>query len=121
MGKEYSSQLFIPKEMVLANDLIKVWNIDDERQVESESMDIAIKEEATYDKASVVAPVTSLKENKVNASTITTKNLTTKSLSFSYSLINGGISRASEPIVINAYEERNDTANKTANHRPNRR
>ena len=50
----YSSQLFIPEEMIYGNDLIKVWNINDERQVQDSSMDITLKEEATYDKLSTI-------------------------------------------------------------------
>jgi len=50
----YSSQLFIPEEMILQNDLIKVWNIHDERQVQDSSMDITLKEEATFDKFSTI-------------------------------------------------------------------
>jgi hypothetical protein len=49
----YSSQLLIPEEMILGNDLIKVWNIQDERQVQ-DSMDITLKEEATFDKMAII-------------------------------------------------------------------
>ena len=56
--QRYSSQLFIPEEMIYGNDLIKVWNIDDERQVEDDRMDVTLlKEEATFDKLSVAAPM----------------------------------------------------------------
>jgi hypothetical protein len=56
--QSYSSQLFIPEEMIYGNDQIKVWNIHDERQVQDSSSssmeDITlIKEEATFDKFSV--------------------------------------------------------------------
>jgi len=55
--QRYASQLFIPEEMIYGNDLIKVWNIEDERQVEDDAMDVTlIKEEATYDKFAVAAP-----------------------------------------------------------------
>ena len=48
----YSNQLLIPEEMMYGNDLIMVWNIDDERQVNNKNrMDITLKEEATYNKA----------------------------------------------------------------------
>jgi hypothetical protein len=49
----YSAQLLIPEEMILGNDLIKVWNIQDERQVQ-DSMDITLKEEATFDKMAII-------------------------------------------------------------------
>jgi len=45
--------LLIPEEMILGNDLIKVWNIQDERQVQ-DSMDITLKEEATFDKMAII-------------------------------------------------------------------
>ena len=63
--QRYSNQLFIPEEMILGNDLIKVWNIDDERQVNNENcMDITLKEEATYNKAATTASIEAPKDKQ---------------------------------------------------------
>ena len=61
----YSSQFFVPMEMILGNDLIKVWNIDDERQVE-DSIDITLKEEEAFFTLSFAAPFTQIEKRKEN-------------------------------------------------------
>merc|ERR1711935_242446 len=57
--QSYSDQLLLPQEMVYGNDLIKVWNIDDEAEAEAytntnyyQSM-VCLEEEATYNKTSI--------------------------------------------------------------------
>lgn len=59
---KYSHQLFIPVETILGNDLIKVWKIDDELQVEKQCrMDpVTVKEEAIFNR--VATATMSVKE-----------------------------------------------------------
>lgn len=75
--KGYSDQLLLPESMIYGNDLIKVWNIEDEQATEfSKSFDdttnqtmVRLQEEPTYNK-SAFGSLTSRHEDRKQANDV---------------------------------------------------